>query len=227
MKRTLIALAAAGAALSAQAVTVYSNDFESNIGGMSGYGAVETTQGYAAYGFGQQFFRNDASGNPANSSFLTFNVAGNASGATLSVDLAIIDSWDDPNSWCCGLDRLNIKVDGNLVFSAVFGASNTNGAITVAPGLTNTYFGGDIARNGGWTDAAYNLTLALGNLSAGAHTVEFYASSETGFQGGWDESFAIDNIVVSAQVVPEPSTYALMALGLAGVGALARRRRTV
>lgn len=42
--------------------------------------------------------------------------------------------------------------------------------------------------------------------------------------GGPDFSAQIDNI--SANVVPEPSTYALMATGLFALGTLARRRRT-
>ncbi len=34
-----------------------------------------------------------------------------------------------------------------------------------------------------------------------------------------------DNASVSVQAIPEPSTYALMLAGLAGVGLLAKRRR--
>jgi hypothetical protein len=41
----------------------------------------------------------------------------------------------------------------------------------------------------------------------------------------WKASDPGDHVRVFTQAVPEPSTYALMALGLVGVGAIARRRK--
>ncbi len=40
-----------------------------------------------------------------------------------------------------------------------------------------------------------------------------------------DVKVLIDDVSLDVTPIPEPSTYALMLLGLAGVGALARRRR--
>ncbi|MBT9459267.1 MAG: VPLPA-CTERM sorting domain-containing protein [Burkholderiaceae bacterium] len=43
---------------------------------------------------------------------------------------------------------------------------------------------------------------------------------------GLGSSYNVDNINVTAQVVPEPATYGLMLAGLLAVGTIARRRRT-
>jgi hypothetical protein len=49
-------------------------------------------------------------------------------------------------------------------------------------------------------------------------------------QGGSDESFGIDNVDISTDasqsVVPEPSTYLLLAAGLAALALVKRRRRS-
>ncbi len=47
------------------------------------------------------------------------------------------------------------------------------------------------------------------------------------FLTGYNNTALIDNVTVNyaAQPIPEPSTYALMALGLAGIAAISRRRR--
>lgn len=53
--------------------------------------------------------------------------------------------------------------------------------------------------------------------------VNTFTAVLSGGSAGFPQSVFWDNLNVTA--VPEPSTYALMALGLAGVGAVARRRK--
>ena len=53
-----------------------------------------------------------------------------------------------------------------------------------------------------------------------ASLIDFLLISLTGF----GTSYNIDNIDVTLAAVPEPSTYALLALGIAAVGTAARRR---
>jgi PEP-CTERM motif len=216
--RPAIALALLGSlCTAASSATLYSNNFEVNSNGFTGAGSLQAAQSYAGFGFGTQLLHNNFS--PAANSSLTVNLPAAATGVVLSFSFAAIDSWDD-GSFCCGPDKFNVAVDGNGVFSQVFD-NYLNAGPTVAAGLTAVSYGSDLGFNSGFNDAAYTITLSLGNLAAGPHTFDFFASGP-GWQGGSDESFGIDNVLLVGVPVPEPQTYALMLAGLAG---LAWRRR--
>jgi hypothetical protein len=77
---------------------------------------------------------------------------------------------------------------------------------------------------GGGVVFSQTLLLGVNNLST---TFAINASSTSGFVIGWTNPWhtAIDNIDSSAAPIPEPGTWALMGLGLAAVGTMARRRR--
>ena len=219
--KSLVAAAVTAVCLPAMSATLYSNDFEANAAGFAGAGSLQGTQGYGGLGYGQQFLRNDAGGNPQAPSVLVLNLASAATGVVLSLDLAIIDSWDGFN--CCGPDFFNVRVDGAPAFSEIF---DSFGAPTAHPALVTKAFNAGLGFNS-WNDGAYLMTLNLGNLGAGVHTIDFFAWG--GWQAGFDESWGIDNVLVTgdvAQAIPEPETYALMLAGLGVVGAVARRRRS-
>ncbi len=226
MNRTtqlLAALLATAASLSAQAAFVYQNDFETNANGVVGAGALASSEGFSAFGFGTQYFRNAASGDPATPTALGFVLAGAATGVTLDFDLAVLDSWDGAN--CCGPDMFNVKVDGVSIYSKNFSIFD---GVASGSELLALVYGLNLAVNGAWGDAGYRLSFSLGNLVAGVHIIEFFASG-AGWQAGDDESFAIDNLNVQARSidtgnqVPEPASYGLVGLALAGL-ALSRRR---
>lgn len=59
------------------------------------------------------------------------------------------------------------------------------------------------------------MQLALSNLTALAIRAEYQSGPDTD---------GLDNVVLNVNAVPEPSTWAMMFLGFAGVGFMAYRR---
>lgn len=213
MRLSLMIATLCAAAGVASAQQVFSSNFESGLPAeFSGAGAVEGTQGYASYGFGQQFLRNDTLGSP---SILTLTNLPAHTSISIDLLLAAIDSWDSTNG-NPSPDFFNISVDDVSVFQATF--ANTSGSNSYGPLLVDN---AGLGFSSYLDDAADLSTEALlHNIPHTASTVviKFYASG-AGWQGGSDESWAIDNLSVT--VVPAPGA---AAMGLLGLAALRRRR---
>jgi hypothetical protein len=225
------------AAFSAQshAVTVFSTDFESGIPASISPGSAALTgvQEFAGLGptgnqFGGSFLRSPT-GN-----VVTLSLTGLPVHNALSIGFlfAAIDSLDGTGAFPSG-DFFRIDIDGVNRFRESFAnATDSQVQSYVAPP------GGELARKqdlgfGGpgsfYRDSAYDFNVD-GRFQNFAHTassvtISFSIEGE-GIQDLSDESWAVDNLVVTAfsatPPVPEPSTYALM---LAGLGALALARR--
>lgn len=202
----------------AAATVVFSTDFESGLPAeLSAPGAaIEAVQGWAGLGTGGYVFAGSFlryTSLPLLDTQLTLTGLPTHDAIDLSVMLAVIDSWD-------GTELLEILVDGDVVFSHWFQlATGDTSGYAAPPGAllssgTNLGF-----TNGTWygRDRAYDLSAdpAFAGIphTADSVTITWRLGAVSGpaadqWQGGSDESWAIDNVIVavsSASVAaPEP-----------------------
>lgn len=202
---------------------VYFNDFDGvpvvapgvtdMLGGITN---LESVQGYAGFGvagniFAGNFLRNDTGGyassggigTPGSPTILTLIGLPPHTSININFLLAIIDSWDgsEPGTGpeaCtdCHPDILTVTVDGNIIFSESFGFNNPSYVPLPDVWLTEYAL---LGFNPDFGDAAYNMDLdpTFNGIphTASTLTIEWVASGD-GWQGGDDESWAIDNLEI-------------------------------
>lgn len=170
---------------------------------ISGFGVLESVQGYIDHGFTGQFLLNDSLGEVTQ---LVINDLPAHTSFNLDFLLAIIGSWDGSGG-DFGPDWFLVRVDGVEIFKETFGyvepSFQPGSEVTL---VTGAFLGFDEASH----DAAYDMGFQhqFQNIphTASSLTVEFLASGE-GWQGGLDESWAIDNLSVILHTQDEPSTF--------------------
>ena len=235
--QSLVAAAAFAVAGVAHAQLVFSSDFNSVPADVNAGTALLTgVQGYAGLGqpgnqFGGQFLRS------ATANKVTLTLLNLPAHDALSVQFlfAAIDSLDGTGTFPSG-DYFRIDIDGVNRFRESFAnALDSQVQSYVSPtGVelarkADLGFGGP---GGFYRDSAYDLgadpTFQQFAHTGSSVTIDFWMEG-VGLQSLDDESWAMDNLRVTAfnattPPVPEPSTYALMLGGLAGMAWLARRR---
>ena len=236
----VMALALASGTAKAQ-TTVFTTDF--NAGApvqFSGITTTESVQQYAGLGpvgnqFGGLFLRNTTV-SPVQATTLTLTGLQAHTSVNVNFLLAIIDSWDGINGGASP-DIFNVTVGDGVITNTVFtqAFANASGTQTYVPPA-----GVDLAPSrpnlgfSGFGDEGYNMYLepSLNNIAhtSSTLTVSWFASG-TGYQGGDDESWAIDNVRIqlngtAGAAGPEPGTFALLATGLAPLAAIVARRKS-
>ena len=146
-------------------------------------------------------------------------------GVTSAANFGIIFNAVEPSGDAITINRLSAtfyRADGSVAFVANTGVNALGQPISFA--FPNTLTG---QGNSGFLfvlDAAQQTAATAAGAFAGGGRVGVGASV-SGAAGG-NETFFVGNTgTVNVSTVPEPSTYALMAAGLAGVFGFARRRR--
>jgi hypothetical protein len=196
--------------------TVYFNDFDGGLAValgvkdvLDGITTTESVQGYGGVGgFGGDFLRNDTGGDygsgggpigtPGEPTRLTLTKLPRHSSVDINFLLAIIDWWDGSGPEGCPIchpDIFNVRVDGVLVFSESFGFHGPT--FVPPPGVLLAV--SPLGFDPGTDDAAYDMGLnpTFDNIphTAKTLTIEWFADG-AGWQGGIDESWAIDNLEI-------------------------------
>ena len=236
MMKTVIstaALLAAATLAPVHAATVYSNNFDApatvaagvsdsfNAGG--GFTTATIGAYNATYG---NIFRNQTV-SPIQATELTLSNLGSHTSLSLGLVLAFLDSWDSTNG-SPAPDNVDLYIDNVLIGSYTY--NNASGSVqAIGAGSVLAQFV-QFDANQFFSDTVVDLSgdpaLTVAH-TASSVTVKLVASG-SGWQGGVDEAWGIDNLTVSlagtANNVPEPGSLALLAL--AGAAGLVTRRRT-
>lgn len=227
------ALAAIGLAQPAVAQVVFSTDFEAGQPSqITGLGSIQPTQALPAGIFGSQQFYNDTTQTgDAGATLLTLSGLGAHSTLSLTFDFIAWNSWDGTGSSFPQGDFFEILLDGTLLAS--ISPNNASGTLSIAgPAVL---IAGPAPYGFGDSSPFFNRDTAYAvNVSNFAHSnanaAFTFRVNGNGWQGGADEAFGLDNIIVSIPgqdvgAVPEPATWAMMIAGFGIVGARMRRRR--
>jgi hypothetical protein len=204
----------------------FSFDFDSGLpAAFSGAGSVVSVAGLAGHnGFAGSMLWNGAAA--AMASDLSLSGLASHDTVTISFSLGLLDSWDATNgSVSTAPDYFNVTADGIERFEA--SVANASGSIEIVPSsATNRTSGANLYGNY-WTDTLFDVSFSFAH-SGSDLALSFFADGR-GWQGGSDESWSIDNLVVRTSgaaggVVPLPAGLPLLVGALGTLGLLRRRR---
>jgi len=210
LKRALTAAALALAALSSNAQTVLLSENFDDFNSLAGKGWVAQNLSPFQDASSTSWFAGDASIFSANSGNADSYIAANYNAATAGpiFDFLFTPTFSLANAGTVSFFAKSAN-DPGFIDKLAFGIVTSNG-IPLDLGLLVTH-----VISGEWTEYSWSFN-ALGAGAVGRFVIEYTGlASKADYVG-------IDNLTVTA--VPEPSTYAMLAIGLLAVGYTARRR---
>lgn len=209
-------------------------DFVNDSGAVEVVGGIQSTQGLNSLStFSGDFFRVVTPDNALN-----IEVGGLNTSVTSSIafSLALLDSWDG-NFEPFGDDILNVQIfDGTAAtgtqidgFSLIYSGINSFDVLS-DPSIISSVEANNQQLGFNNNEMFFNEDAVSVNFddlvtTTGTLTFSIFASSGgtgTGFQGGNDESFGIDNFTVTSSI-PEPSVLWFTVIGVLSI--LTRRNR--
>lgn len=229
MNKLLIAAALLGAAAPAMAATnlITNGDFET--GSLAGWTAVNSFSGsFFAIGNGGlvPLSAHPTQVNPGGGNFVAVSDQLGTSGQTLSQaftttggTLTLTFDWFNNDHYGqFGTDITGAQQTGRVDIMQL-----TAGSFDVGAGVVqNLILGQGTVTPFGTTIPWQSASFTLNNLVAGSYVLRFGNGQCCFFQ-----QFGVDNVVLSASVVPEPTSWALMVTGFGMVGFALRRRSLV
>ncbi len=209
----MLAAGLAAAAAGADATQLYSNNFETGFPESAWSSNALLTQSTPFTKFMGRYSMTDSVTLTLNAPSAAALQPGQSYQYNVKFDLYIIDSWDgyEPTY---GEDRFMVYTNGTQIFNETFANQHNMQSFRApdvgpAPMDFNSY-----------SDSIYRgISLNFGAPGASTLSIKFRGQV---MQGLTDESWGIDNVHVSYQIVPAPAGAA--ALGLAGLF-MSRRRR--
>jgi len=156
---------------------------------------------------------------------VALNFGASAGSASLAFQLQGYDSLDGQNFY---EDDFTLKVNGVSVLAGTFDLGGGGANVLYSAPVGTSYILTPPGGGGPTFAGAIGDFIVPISLINGTNTLEFsYASlpspGHAGFQGLGDEGWGLNSATVTG-AVPEPSTWAMMILGFAGIGFMAYRR---
>ncbi|MFZ5719119.1 MAG: PEPxxWA-CTERM sorting domain-containing protein [Pseudomonadota bacterium] len=218
---------------------LYQNNFDGNEAhgaGVTGAFSLFPTEAasagaWNASGWAGNYGAYRTGGNP--SPFGGLSLSGLATHTTVSASfiLGFLESWDSYDGSCCSPDNLEIWIDGVQVGNLTY--NNALGSVKDTDGGTVLFEYVQANGNGSFSDTLVDMStvpyLTFGHTGS-TLDLEFRVTG-VGWQGGSDEGFGLDDVVLTYDgvrnpgAIPEPATWALMIGGFGMAGATLRRLR--
>lgn len=207
----------------AKAVEVITNgDFQS---GLTGWTSYTTANGTIAATPSMP-----GAPQPQNAAVVSFNVTGSGASNALFLNAGKINPpYNSAPGEGGGVSQTFTTTGGMATFSADIAAFTRVNGLT-AFGLMSVLLDGVVLDSFDFVGSGTSTTLRntldfTTNLTAGQHTLQLQATRIFAPGGGVTSQY-FDNVSLDVEAaVPEPSTWAMLILGFAGVGFMAYRRR--